>query len=337
MPAQIARPGVGCFHFWSRAKQRLDIDNLDGAVVGVVAPSQSAASADPSMDTRAFPSSAYTVQCTTDFSGSNSGSAPTMTWADRASLDPAQISGLRFLRAGAFAGENFGANFPNNKLLFSQVPMIAVGNIGDRLPTITRWIADEFAAKPARQNTVTTEIIGNVVRITKDAAETQAMPEDELHYTIKPSVTAGAGTFIPYAVDDLRVVDTVDVGILSVDVSGVDDFWDVDQTPADLGPDGVPYTADDVSGIVLTFTPKDAVQTDTVLPEITYSGTLGVLLPPQAMPYNATVKNTAKIESTGMDPEVAANVSPKCHSDVATVLAGTPQAALFSKPLISEP
>ena len=337
VPEEPSLTNVTSFHFWSPSKQRLDVDHLNGAVLGVVAPSQSAATSDPSMDTRAFPSASYTVQCTTDFSGSNSGAAPTMTWADCASLDPAQISGLRFLRAGNFAGENFGANFPNNKLLFSQVPMIAVGSIGDRLPTITRWIADEFAAKPARQNTVTTEIIGNVVRIAKDVAETQAMPEDELHYTIKPSVTAGAGTFIPYAVDDLRVVDTLDVGILSVDVSDVDDFWDVDQTPADLGPDGVPYTADDVSGIVLTFTPKGAVQTDTVLPDITYAGTLGILLPPQASPYNATVKNTAKIESTGMDPEVPASVTPKRHSDIATVLAGTPQAAFFSKQLISDP
>ena len=337
VPEEPSLTNVTSFHFWSPSKQHLDLDNIDGAVLGVVAPSQSAAANDPSMDTRAFPASSYTVLCTTDFTGANSGAAPTMTWTDCATLDPAQISGLRFLRAGAFTGVNFGANFPNNKLLFSQVPMIAVGNIGDRLPTVTRWIADEFAAKPARQNTVTTEIIGNVVRIAKDVAETQAMPEDELHYTIKPTVTAGAGTFLPYTVDDLRVVDTLDIGMLSVDTSDLDDFWDVTQTPADFGPDGIPYTADDVSGIVLTFTPKGAVQTDTVLPEITYSAKLGVLLPPQAAPYNATVKNTAKIESTGMDPEVAAGVSPKRHSDVATVLAGTPQAAFFSKQLISEP
>ena len=277
------------------------------------------------------------MQCTADFTGANSGAAPTLAWADCDALDPAQISGLRFLRAGVFSGENFGPNFPNSKLLFSQVPMVAVGQIGDRLPTITRWIADEFAAKPARQYTVTAEIIGNVLRISKDAAESQAMPEDELHYTIAPSVAPGAGTFLPYAVEDLRVVDRVDIGVLSVDLSGVDPFWEVEQTPADLGPDGVPYTADDVSGIVLTFRPAGPVRTDTALPEISYSGRLGVLLPPQAAPYSATVKNTAAIAATGMDSEVPAGTTPKRHSDTATVLAGTPQAAFFSKQLISDP
>ncbi|WP_336653331.1 MULTISPECIES: SdrD B-like domain-containing protein [unclassified Leucobacter] len=337
VPEEPALTNVTSFHLWDPTKQRLDVAHLDGAVLGAVAPSSSSAATDPAMDTRAFPPSSYTVQCTVDFTGANSGAAPTMTWADCDSLDPAKISGLRFLRAGSFTGENFGVNFPNSKLLFSQVPMIAVGQIGERLPTITRWLADEFASKPARQNTVNTEIIGNVLRISKDAAESQAMPEDELHYTIKPTVAPGAGTFVPYAVDDLRVVDTLDIGVLSVDVSNVDPFWTVTQTPADLGPDGVPYTADDVSGIVLTFTPAGAVRTDTVLPPITYSGKLGVLLPPQAAPYNATVKNTARVSATGMDPEVAAGVSPKRHSDTATVLAGTPQAAFFSKQLISDP
>ena len=317
------------FHLWDPSVQQIDLANLDAAVLGAMRPASSAPASlvlDPST---------YDRSCTTGYDGTNAASVGSMVWADCASLDPTQISGIRFFRAGVFNGENFNVNFPASKLMFSQVPMRVVGDVGDRLPTRTIWQAAELAQ--TTNYDVSATIIGNVLRIGKSAQESQVIPEGEIHYTLKPAVATPAGTFSPGDVENLVVVDKLDIGVQSVDLSNVDPFWDVTQQPADFGSDGVPYTSDDVRGIVLTFTPSGQVQSSDTLPQIDYTAKMGILLPPQAAPYSATVKNTATVAADGMDPEVAAGITPKRHSASASVLAGTPEAAFFSKQLISEP
>lgn len=317
------------FHLWDPSVQQIDLTNLDAAVLGAMRPASSAPAS------RALDPNTYTRACTTDYNGTNSADVAAMSWVDCSTLDPAQISGMRFFRAGVFNGENFNTNFPASKLVFSQVPMNVVGEIGDLLPTRTIWQAAELSQSTTYD--VSAEIIGNVLRIGKSAAESQVMPDGVIHYTLTPTVATPAGTFLPGDVENLSVVDTLDIGVQSVNLSGVDPFWVVSQQPADFGADGVPYTADDVRGIVLTFTPAGQVMSDTALPQIEYAAQMGILLPPQASPYSATVKNTVVVSADGMDPEVAAGVTSKRHSDSASVLAGTPEAAFFSKQLISDP
>lgn len=317
------------YHLWNPAVQQIDLAHFDQAVLGAMRPASSAPAS------RTLDPASYTKTCTTGYNGSNAADVATMNWVACDTLDPATISGIRFFRAGVFNGENFNTNFPASKLMFSQVPMKVVGNVGEVLPTRTIWQAAELARETSFD--VSAQIIGNVLRIGKSAQESQVMPEGTIHYTLKPTVSTPAGVFLPGEVNSLTVVDQLDVGVQSVDLSDLDPFWTVSQQAADFGPDGVPYTADDVRGVVLTFTPAGAVSSDDVLPEIHYTATMGILLPPQAAPYSATVKNTAVVSADGMDPEVAANVNPKRHSASASVLAGTPEAAFFSKQLISDP
>lgn len=345
---------IASYHFFDPSKQRIDLTHLDAAVLGAIAPSISQAQANPANDTRPFPTDTYTLTCTTDYPGTGDiGDAAAKNWQDCTTLPAETISGVRFLRTGQFTGENFNRDFPNSKLLFSQVPMKVVGNVGDKLPTTTFWISDEITTP--RTITTTAMVVGNETRITKtatvdpakqkttqqgsaDPASTnQVQPEGTITYTIKADVSPGAGTFTDFPVEDLTIVDTLDPGIQTLDFSGLDPFWKAEIAPAHRGEDAVAYTDSKETGYTVTFTPTQEVNTDTTLPDIVFDATMGILMPPQGAPYNATVHNTATIDAKDTDPEVAENVTPKRHTAVATVVATTPELVFVRKHLTSEP
>ena len=311
------------YQFWDATKQQLNLDELDAAVLGAVTPRFGATT--PELDSRALPAESYTKLCTTDFNGSNSATAATMTWADCASLDSAAITGMKFDRPGNYAGATFPGYAPD-KRLFTQVPFKAVADAGTTTATLSRWEADEWDTN--RERSASVKIVGNTLLLEKRVAESQIQPEGTATYTLAPDVAQPAGTFLPADVPNLRLVDTLDIGVESVDTSGLDPFWKVEVVAADLGADGIPYTADDVSPMQLIFTPTGDVDTATELPTITYTATVGVLLPPRAAPYDATLKNTATL---------TADQSAGPATDNASLAAGTPEAVFYRKQLVSPP
>lgn len=95
------------------------------------------------------------------------------------------------------------------------------------------------------------------------------------------------------AVDGVNVVDTLDTCFADplLDPSITD--WTMAITAADLGPDGLSCTADDVSGAVLTFTPTSVVLTGEPLEKILYSVAVSGLISNGVMLLNTAVVNAA--------------------------------------------
>lgn len=126
--------------------------------------------------------------------------------------------------------------------------------------------------------------------------------------TVPDITTAGAGTTVTFQLtpefvssdpspepEIITIVDSLPpCAVNPQTAAGTTDDWNVVVTPADVGPDGVYCTSDDVAGAVLTYTSVTPKLPNEPLPTITYS----VVVAANAADLSS-ITNTAVISSPG--------------------------------------
>jgi hypothetical protein len=130
--------------------------------------------------------------------------------------------------------------------------------------------------------------------LTKDTVPTMttAGAGNTVAYHLQPTISSGAST--PDA-EVITVVDTLSTCAVNPQLAGTTSAdWTMAVTPADVGPDGVACTADDVSGAVLTFTSNAPVVPNSTVAPIDYT-----ILVSANTPDNTSLVNTAVVSSPG--------------------------------------
>ncbi|HEY0188407.1 MAG TPA: SdrD B-like domain-containing protein [Cellulomonas sp.] len=144
------------------------------------------------------------------------------------------------------------------------------------------------------------------------ASINQVVTGSPVTYTVR--VGASGSTTQPPTTPDYQVAVSTKVtlpsNIVSVDLSGATaNGWTlVSETPADLGTDGLPGTADDVSGMILVFTRDTVVDADvgTDLPSFSLTGVTGLNAPASGK-MEAALSGILDVAATG--ERIVANAS----------------------------
>ncbi|MGV8883251.1 MAG: DUF7507 domain-containing protein [Rhodoglobus sp.] len=263
------------YDFWDPTTQQIFGDNGD-IYVGDSVGSQ-------------LPSAEFDVLYTND-DGSGAVDPTTLTWFPRSDsrFSPSTVSGIsvRYLGDGS----------PNpswDKAWFlTSVPFTIVAGTAVTVNDIAKFTVDGSSPSSWARFVIVT---ANQLTMTKAVSVPSTTSGSSFTYTLQPNVDRAPGVTDEAAVTGLKVTDTLPSSIVSVDTSSVSPEWSTAVTPGDPGPDGVPGTSDDVSGITLVFTylPHGGVATtDAVLAPITYGVTSSLL-----RPATGTIVNTAIISA----------------------------------------
>lgn len=300
------------YHLFDPAKQRLDIEQLPQ--VGQLSKNAGGnAAATP------YPTSAYTVMCTTDYQAgadlaamrASAAQPGNFTWAECSTLPVERISGVRFMHPG-------GQKAPTT--VHSQVPFIAVGQLEDRANTIIRWSFDEIAnsSRPLRGEDVAVKIAGNKLLLNESADVEQVQPQSTVTYTLTPETANPYGTFSATEVPNYAVTQRFDKYVTSIDTSKAEEAgWIVQVTP----PEGD-------SGYVVTYTRTETVMTGAALPAIITRATYGLVLPQTNDPKKNVVKNSAR---------ATADFSEGPANSAKDLPVNLPEQVFLHKSLISDP
>ncbi|MDH6182062.1 hypothetical protein M2152_002244 [Microbacteriaceae bacterium SG_E_30_P1] len=210
----------------------------------------------------------------------------TLTWFSRSdpAFDVTTVRGIRIRYIGDGTSHQY-----TQPWYVASVPFDVVELPNRTVPDTAKFYADEAENPPFWTRFVTTST--NVLSLAKSVDKPAIASGSSLTYTMNPAVNTPLGGQ-PSEVTGLIVTDTLPTSIVSVDVSGVDPDWSVSQTPGDPGPDGIPGTSDDVSGIVLVFSylpGGGAVTTGQSLAPIVFSATSSALRPASGTIINSAV------------------------------------------------
>lgn len=245
------------------------------------------------LDTSTYRLEFTTTRQTTDPGTSNTWFA---TIADAGG--PGAVSGVRLVYTAGVWAE--GAPSGTGSQLTFSVPLTARP---DGVPTTFSathvWTAAE---ETTLTRYASIKITPFSVSSSIGATPSSVVGGSPLTYTVYPSAAhsiVGSPTAPDYTIT-ARTTVTLPTGVTSVDVSAATEAgWTlVSETPADLGPDGLPGTADDRTGIVLVFS-RDGVVTATEradLPSFTLPTTTSVNAP-ASQRMTATVVTRFEITS----------------------------------------
>lgn len=212
----------------------------------------------------------------------------TLTWFPETdpAFDPATVRGVRLQYVGN-GGVWTGAYF------LAGVPFRTLAATGVTIPDTAKFVVDESTNPTPWTRFVTTTT--NFISVSKAVDRAAITSGGVLTYTLSPNVDPAPGSPLASDVTGLVVTDTLPPSIVAVDTSGVSPEWSVNQTPGNPGPDGVPGTNDDISGITLGFTyvaNGGVVSTSSTLPQIEFAATTSVV-----RPTSGTIVNTAVISA----------------------------------------
>jgi hypothetical protein len=183
---------------------------------------------------------------------------------------PAAVTSVRFLAGDQTVDDD----------LLATVPMlVADQRLGDR---VVDWYSASSgpAGTPstflARYSFVVTGEELGLVRDTVPPGKAGAVPDEPVTFVVTPSVRIGNPAV---AVQDvLTVTETLDRCLVAPQVDAATlAAWQVTVQPADVGPDGLACTADDVAPAGLVFTSRSPVTPDQPVPPIRFTGTVSFL------------------------------------------------------------
>ena len=265
---------IRIFDFWDPTQQQLHGSEADIYVGG--------------SPTAALPASEYEVLYTNQ--DGSSGDPTALTWFPR--TDPAfSVTTVRGISIRYIGDGTPNVEFTDNWFLAS-VPLDIVAVPDVTVPDTARYVVDQATDIPPITRFVNTST--SVLAIGKTVDLPAITSGSTLTYTLTPSLNVPLGGS-PSAVTGLKVVDQLPTSVVSVDTSGVSPEWTVVQTPGDPGPDGIPGTADDVSGISLEFTyavGTGEATTGVALAPIVFEATTSLV-----QPAGGTITNTAVVSA----------------------------------------
>ncbi|GAB3601278.1 DUF7507 domain-containing protein [Microbacterium tumbae] len=260
------------YDFWDPAEQRI----VEGAdiYVGNSTGSASLAAGD------------YTIQYT---AGGDSENPEDNSWV--ASVAEAggttAVSGIRV----AYTAGAWGDGTPAATSSFTvAVPFTIVAPLGTSATDHASWTFTDGEGTP-RESAVTQFVNVGSYRLLLDKAADRSsiVSGSDVTYTLTPAVERALGAIEDVDVRDLRIVDTLPAGLVSVDTSEVAAPWQVTRSGSAE------------SGLVLTFAYDGVVRTGDELPSISYVVTTSVLAP-----ADSRLVNTATIDALGTTQPVSA-------------------------------
>jgi uncharacterized repeat protein (TIGR01451 family) len=193
------------------------------------------------LDGKALAADAYTVEYTsgTDADGPWAGSIAAAGGAD-------SVRGVRISLA-AIPG------LSTQNTLSLSVAQKVVGDYGQRLSNNFSWAADQFDGPVPASTSV--DIRFAATGVTGSADPDAIVSGNAIAYTAVPTACATKGGTTTLTGTDLELKITFASVVTSVDYSAaIAAGWQLSSlTPADLGPDGLPGTIDDVRGPVLVL------------------------------------------------------------------------------------
>jgi hypothetical protein len=197
---------------------------------------------------------------------------------------PSQVSSIRLVFAAPMGQVSFDWWIPMTNVL-TQPGETSVDSL------LTSEDSEPFEFRDDASYTVTANIVG-VQKLSEGQPAGSALAGETLPFTIQGTFAVPAEGALPQVI---TIVDSLPTCFLSPEQSAASAAnWNLAVTPADPGPDGLFCTADDVSGIVLTFTSIVPLEPNTTVPLIEYTA-----IAANNIPDNVQKANTAVISAEG--------------------------------------
>jgi len=256
---------IAVYDFWDPSQQRI----IEGADLWVGISGTSTA----------VPSTSYTVHYT---SGGDRSDPESNVWVDSiaAAGGAGAVTGIRV----AYTPDDWGTTADRTGTFAVNIPLKVVADQGTTAIDhgVFRF-TDATGVARGTERSQSVRITDTVLNLTKVVNKTSVVGGDTLVYTLTPTASNPAGgTTGTTPINDLKVVDQLPAGFVSVDTSAVDPAWRVTR-------EGSAET-----GLILTFEYVGSARIGEVLPEIVYSAATSVFAP-----SGTTYRNTATLSADG--------------------------------------